>query len=63
MKETNPFRFSDEATTDKSVFSFFPETGTGHGYQEVLAAYKKLVPTVKLGGPVSFAPIINSMFA
>ncbi|XP_061362149.1 E3 ubiquitin-protein ligase RGLG2-like [Gastrolobium bilobum] len=53
------FGFGDASTHDQEVFSFFPDERICHGFEEVLARYRELVPQLKLAGPTSFAPIIE----
>ena len=53
------FGFGDKASEDKSVFPLVPQNGTCNGFEEVLAAYNKITPTIALWGPTSFSPIIK----
>ncbi|KAK7281975.1 hypothetical protein RIF29_10399 [Crotalaria pallida] len=53
------FGFGDASTHDQEVFSFFPDERFCHGFEEVLARYRELVPQLKLAGPTSFAPVIE----
>ncbi|XP_071914318.1 E3 ubiquitin-protein ligase RGLG3-like isoform X2 [Coffea arabica] len=52
--------FGDASTHDQHVFSFYPDHRPCHGFEEALARYKEIVPHLKLSGPTSFAPIIDS---
>ncbi|KAK4755114.1 hypothetical protein SAY87_008871 [Trapa incisa] len=54
------FGFGDATTHDRDVFSFYPDNRSCNGFEEVLARYRELVPQVKLAGPTSFAPIIET---
>ncbi|MED6156410.1 E3 ubiquitin-protein ligase rglg3 [Stylosanthes scabra] len=54
------FGFGDASTHDKYVFSFYPDGRSCHGFEEVLARYREIVPILKLAGPTSFAPVINA---
>ncbi|PKI34162.1 E3 ubiquitin-protein ligase RGLG3 isoform X2 [Punica granatum] len=54
------FGFGDASTHDQYVFSFYPDHRPCHGFMEVLARYREIVPRLKLSGPTSFAPIIDA---
>ncbi|XP_031479450.1 E3 ubiquitin-protein ligase RGLG2-like [Nymphaea colorata] len=54
------FGFGDARTHDQEVFSFFPDERPCNGFEEVLARYREIVPQLRLAGPTSFAPIIES---
>lgn len=54
------FGFGDVSTHDQSVFSFFPDNRPCEGFEEALTRYKEIVPYLRLAGPTSFAPIIES---
>ncbi|KAJ7967869.1 E3 ubiquitin-protein ligase RGLG2-like [Quillaja saponaria] len=54
------YGFGDATTHDQEVFSFFPDEKPCNGFEEVLARYRALVPHVRLAGPTSFAPIIET---
>ncbi|KAJ8770309.1 hypothetical protein K2173_013263 [Erythroxylum novogranatense] len=54
------YGFGDASTHDKDVFSFYPEDRPCNGFEEVLSRYRELVPHVRLAGPTSFAPIIET---
>jgi hypothetical protein len=53
------FGFGDSNTRDHSVFSFNPSGADCDGLSEVLERYRKMVPSVQLSGPTSFAPLIR----
>ncbi|KAI3919050.1 hypothetical protein MKW98_016603 [Papaver atlanticum] len=54
------FGFGDASTTDKDVFSFYSDQRSCNGVEEVLERYRELVPQIRLAGPTSFAPIIET---
>ncbi|KAK4780308.1 hypothetical protein SAY87_016414 [Trapa incisa] len=54
------FGFGDASTHDQHVFSFYPDHRPCHGFDEVLARYREIVPGLSLSGPTSFAPIIDA---
>ncbi|XP_064960267.1 E3 ubiquitin-protein ligase RGLG4-like isoform X1 [Musa acuminata AAA Group] len=54
------FGFGDHTTHDREVFSFHPDQSPCHGFNEVLACYRKIVPHLRLAGPTSFAPIVEA---
>ncbi|KAK6924277.1 Copine, C-terminal [Dillenia turbinata] len=54
------FGFGDASTHDKFVFSFYSDQRDCHGFEEVLARYREIVPYLNLSGPTSFAPIIDA---
>ncbi|XP_030543675.1 E3 ubiquitin-protein ligase RGLG3 isoform X1 [Rhodamnia argentea] len=54
------FGFGDASTHDQSVFSFYRDHRYCHGFEEVLARYREIVPHLKLSGPTSFAPIVDA---
>uniref|UniRef100_A0A8I6YPK3 Copine C-terminal domain-containing protein n=1 Tax=Hordeum vulgare subsp. vulgare TaxID=112509 RepID=A0A8I6YPK3_HORVV len=47
-------------THDYNVFSFHPDNSPCHGFEEVLACYRNVVPHLRLSGPTSFAPIVEA---
>ncbi|KAK7294968.1 hypothetical protein RJT34_17869 [Clitoria ternatea] len=47
-------------THDQEVFSFHSDHSPCHGFEEVLACYQKIVPNLKLSGPISYAPVIEA---
>ncbi|KAL5760000.1 hypothetical protein ACOSP7_018502 [Xanthoceras sorbifolium] len=53
------FGFGDASTHDQDVFSFFPDERFCNGFEEVLSQYREIVPTLRLAGPTSFAPVIE----
>ncbi|KAK1406071.1 hypothetical protein QVD17_42268 [Tagetes erecta] len=54
------FGFGDASTHDHSVFSFYPDSHSCQGFEDVLRRYREIVPQLKLSGPTSFAPIIET---
>ncbi|XP_072994566.1 E3 ubiquitin-protein ligase RGLG4-like [Typha latifolia] len=54
------FGFGDVTTHDQKVFAFHPDNTPCHGFEEVLACYRKILPNLKLSGPTSFAPIVEA---
>eukprot|EP01102_Stenamoeba_stenopodia_P017153 TRINITY_DN6105_c0_g1_i1.p1 TRINITY_DN6105_c0_g1~~TRINITY_DN6105_c0_g1_i1.p1 ORF type:complete len:279 (-),score=47.65 TRINITY_DN6105_c0_g1_i1:71-907(-) len=52
------YGFGDIYTTDKGVFSFYPDERPCVGVSEVLTRYSEITPNVQLSGPTSFAPLI-----
>ncbi|XP_027341701.1 E3 ubiquitin-protein ligase RGLG3-like isoform X2 [Abrus precatorius] len=54
------FGFGDASTHDQNVFSFYPDHRCCHGFEEVLARYREIVPHLRLSGPTSFAPVIDA---
>ncbi|XP_026432620.1 E3 ubiquitin-protein ligase RGLG1-like isoform X2 [Papaver somniferum] len=54
------FGFGDASTNDKDVFSFYSDQRSCNGIEGVLECYRELVPHVRLAGPTSFAPIIET---
>lgn len=54
------FGFGSRDTKDQSVFSVSGRPdGLNNGVEQVLESYRVITPTIALGGPTSFAPIIN----
>ena len=53
------FGFGDKTTQARSVFDLSPSRRPFNGMQEAIEAYKKVVPTLTLSGPTSFAPLIK----
>ncbi|MBA0573773.1 hypothetical protein Golob_001030 [Gossypium lobatum] len=53
------FGFGDATTHDTEVFSFHNDRSSCHGFEEVLACYRKIVPNLRLAGPTSYAPVID----
>ncbi|KAJ0974165.1 hypothetical protein J5N97_016130 [Dioscorea zingiberensis] len=54
------FGFGDATTHDTEVFSFHNDHSPCHGFEEVLACYRRIVPNLTLSGPTSFAPIVEA---
>nr|CAD1831424.1 unnamed protein product [Ananas comosus var. bracteatus] len=54
------FGFGDATTHDQEVFSFYPDNRPCNGFEEALQRYKEIVPNLRLAGPTSFAPIIET---
>ncbi|KAF3796817.1 E3 ubiquitin-protein ligase [Nymphaea thermarum] len=54
------YGFGDASTHDQEVFSFYPDERPCNGFEEALSRYKEIVPLLRLAGPTSFAPIIES---
>ncbi|CAD5187351.1 unnamed protein product [Musa acuminata subsp. malaccensis] len=54
------FGFGDSTTKDQGVFSFRSDHSPCHGFDEVLRCYREIVPHLKLSGPTSFAPIVET---
>ncbi|KAH6777202.1 Copine phospholipid-binding family [Perilla frutescens var. hirtella] len=54
------FGFGDVTTHDRDVFSFYPDSRSCNGFEEALSRYREIVPHVRLAGPTSFAPIIET---
>ncbi|XP_022717615.1 E3 ubiquitin-protein ligase RGLG4-like isoform X3 [Durio zibethinus] len=54
------FGFGDATTHDTEVFSFHNDHSSCHGFEEVLACYKKIIPNLRLAGPTSYAPVIDA---
>ncbi|KAM1661545.1 hypothetical protein ACFX2K_004406 [Malus domestica] len=54
------FGFGDATTHDQEVFSFHNDHSPCHGFEEVLACYKKIVPNLRLSGPTSYGPVVEA---
>ncbi|GLT67221.1 hypothetical protein SLA2020_395450 [Shorea laevis] len=54
------FGFGDATTHDQTVFSFHNDHSPCHGFEEVLACYKNVVPNLRLSGPTSYGPVIDA---
>lgn len=54
------FGFGDASTHDQEVFSFHPDGRPCAGFEEALGRYREIVPNLRLAGPTSFAPIIET---
>ncbi|RHY26985.1 hypothetical protein DYB32_010328 [Aphanomyces invadans] len=51
--------FGDVQTGSTGFFSLGVNNRPCHGFDEVLARYKELTPTIHLSGPTNFAPVIH----
>ena len=47
------FLLMTDTTHDREVFSFHPDQSPCHGFNEVLACYRKIVPHLRLAGASS----------
>ncbi|XP_048429888.1 E3 ubiquitin-protein ligase RGLG4-like isoform X1 [Pyrus x bretschneideri] len=54
------FGFGDATTHDQEVFSFHNDHSPCHGFEEVLACYKRIVPNLRLWGPTSYGPVVEA---
>ncbi|XP_024318327.1 E3 ubiquitin-protein ligase RGLG2 isoform X2 [Brachypodium distachyon] len=54
------FGFGDATTHDQQVFSFYPDNQPCDGFEQALGRYKEIVPQLRLAGPTSFAPMIET---
>ncbi|KAJ3707950.1 hypothetical protein LUZ61_011655 [Rhynchospora tenuis] len=54
------FGFGDASTHDQEVFSFYSDNRSCNGFEEALDRYREIVPNLRLAGPTSFAPIIET---
>ncbi|KAL3627145.1 E3 ubiquitin-protein ligase rglg4 [Castilleja foliolosa] len=54
------FGFGDATTHDKEVFSFHSDHSPCHGFEEVLACYKRISPNLRLSGPTSYGPVVDA---
>lgn len=54
------FGFGDASTHDQEAFSFYPDHRPCNGFKEALQQYREIVPNLRLAGPTSFAPIIET---
>ncbi|XP_041994770.1 E3 ubiquitin-protein ligase RGLG2-like [Salvia splendens] len=54
------FGFGDVTTHDQDVFSFYSDNRPCDGFEEAVSRYREIVPHVRLSGPTSFAPIIET---
>ncbi|XP_020684882.1 E3 ubiquitin-protein ligase RGLG2 isoform X1 [Dendrobium catenatum] len=54
------FGFGDASTHDQEIFSFYPDGRPCDGFEEALRRYREIVPNLRLAGPTSFAPIIET---
>lgn len=56
------YGFGDSITQNRDVFSFKKDKGKNvscNGFEDALECYRKVIPSLNLSGPTSFAPIIN----
>ncbi|CAI0454744.1 unnamed protein product [Linum tenue] len=53
------YGFGDATTHDQDVFSFYQDERFCNGFEEVLSRYREIVPSLRLAGPTSFAPVIE----
>ncbi|KAL3513862.1 hypothetical protein ACH5RR_026579 [Cinchona calisaya] len=54
------FGFGDVTTHDQEVFSFHSDRSPCHGFEEVLACYKRITPNLQLSGPTSYGPVVDA---
>ncbi|XP_073150214.1 E3 ubiquitin-protein ligase RGLG4-like isoform X2 [Henckelia pumila] len=54
------FGFGDVTTYDRDVFSFHSDNSPCHGFEEVLACYRRIVPHLLLSGPTSYGPVVDA---
>ncbi|CAH8356274.1 unnamed protein product [Eruca vesicaria subsp. sativa] len=54
------FGFGDSTTHDEEVFSFHSDNSPCHGFEDVLACYRKITPNLLLSGPTSYGPVIDA---
>ncbi|XP_009104534.1 E3 ubiquitin-protein ligase RGLG4 [Brassica rapa] len=54
------FGFGDSTTHDEEVFSFHSDNSPCHGFEEVLACYKRITSNLILSGPTSYGPLIDA---
>ncbi|KAL8033130.1 hypothetical protein ABFX02_13G141900 [Erythranthe guttata] len=54
------FGFGDATTHDNEVFSFHNDHSPCHGFEEVLACYKRIAPNLRLSGPTSYGPVVDA---
>ncbi|KAI3456608.1 hypothetical protein Pfo_013271 [Paulownia fortunei] len=54
------FGFGDVTTHDQDVFSFYPDNRPCNGFEDALSRYRDIIPDVRLAGPTSFTPIIET---
>lgn len=47
-------------THDQELFSFQSDNLPCHGFEEVLACYRKIVPVLRMSGPTSYGPVIEA---
>ncbi|CAN6171922.1 unnamed protein product [Urochloa humidicola] len=54
------FGFGDTSTHDQNVFNFYKDGRACSGVSEALQRYREIAPHVRLSGPTSLAPIIET---
>ncbi|XP_039807119.1 E3 ubiquitin-protein ligase RGLG1-like isoform X2 [Panicum virgatum] len=54
------FGFGDTTTHDRNVFNFYRDGRACNGVSEALQRYREIAPHVRLSGPTSLAPIIET---
>ncbi|XP_066393924.1 E3 ubiquitin-protein ligase RGLG1-like [Miscanthus floridulus] len=54
------FGFGDTSTHDQQVFSFYRDGRACNGVNEALQRYREIAPHIRLYGPTSLAPIIET---
>ncbi|CAA7062086.1 unnamed protein product [Microthlaspi erraticum] len=54
------FGFGDSTTHDEEVFGFHSDNSPCHGFEEVLACYRRITPNLRLSGPTSYGPLIDA---
>ncbi|KAL0867358.1 hypothetical protein Bca101_046476 [Brassica carinata] len=54
------FGFGDSTTHDEEVFGFHSDNSPCHGFEEVLACYRRIAPNLRLSGPTSYGPLIDA---
>ncbi|BAF24042.1 E3 ubiquitin-protein ligase RGLG2 [Oryza sativa Japonica Group] len=54
------YGFGDATTHDQKVFSFYPDNKPCDGFEQALDRYREIVPQLRLAGPTSFAPMIET---
>ncbi|KAH6768734.1 phospholipid-binding protein family [Perilla frutescens var. frutescens] len=54
------FGFGDATTHDQEVFSFHSDHSPCHGFEEVMACYRRIVPNLRLSGPTSYGPVVDA---
>ncbi|KAG2633537.1 E3 ubiquitin-protein ligase RGLG1-like [Panicum virgatum] len=54
------FGFGDTSTHDRSVFNFYRDGRACNGVSEALQRYREIAPHIRLSGPTSLAPIIET---
>ncbi|KAB2635750.1 E3 ubiquitin-protein ligase RGLG2-like [Pyrus ussuriensis x Pyrus communis] len=54
------FDFGDATTHDQEVFSFHNDHSPCHGFEKVLACYKRILPNLRLSGLTSYGPVVEA---